>query len=87
MHEYRRQGKHTIRVGDLVRVSGATVHIGGVHLIDRGFRGQIERIYQDGSGQVVVDIVRVGVRQGQRRTVAADRLTRIRQTAPTRAVA
>lgn len=84
MEEYRRQGKHTVRVGDAVRVAPGVLTATGVAKKDRGFRARVVRFVQSATYGVAAEVVRLdGARRGTVRVVAAERLTRMR---PSKAV-
>ncbi len=74
--EYARAGKHTVRVGDVVRVSAAELHAAGVKVRDRGWSGaKLLRFLPHSSGPLAE--VTVPGKAGTR-TVSADRLTKTR---------
>lgn len=76
MTELKRPGKHTVRPGDTVRVSGTELDIAGIVVKDRGWSGgKVLRLLPVGD-DVLVEVTVPG--KAGTRTVPADRVTRMR---------
>lgn len=72
----RRNGKRPVSIGDLVRISGHNITVGGVTFKDRGWTATLVDI-EDGGKIAVVEMSRCG-RYGKAgiRRVAMGRVTR-----------
>lgn len=75
--EYRRDGKHTIRPGDEVKIATADLHVGGVTKTDRGWTGKVTRFLESARYGVAAEVTRPDA--AGLRVVDANRLTRKRK--------